>query len=311
METVLTISLPFFGLIFVGLGAGHWRLLGPGAVEGLNAFTFRFALPCLLFAKMAVIPVIELFDWRFVAAYSGGGVIAYAACAILTRALFRTSLAETAIAGMGAAFPNVGYLGLPLLLTIFGDEAALPAVLVIILDHVLHLPVTTALIEADQGRHGSLWAIFRKVITGLARNPLIIATALGIVWGQTHLTLPVPFASFLNLMANAAGPTALFALGATLAGRPLSDHFNEVALIAACKLLLHPMMTALIAFGLLTMDPKLAAIAIIDAALPIAANVYIMAGAYNVYVARTSTAILVSTVISLFTVSGLIILFGP
>lgn len=311
MESVLTVTLPFFALIFVGLGAGYWRLLGPGAVTGLNAFTFRFALPCLLFVKLSAIPVFELFDWRFVVAYSGGGVVAYTVCVVLGRVIFRSTIAENGIQGMAAAFPNVGYIGLPLLLMIYGDQAALPAVIIIIFDHITNLPMATAMIEAGQGKHSSVYAIFRKVIVGLARNPLIVSTTLGILWGLTKLPLPSPAASFLNLMANAAGPTALFALGATLAGRPLSANFAEVALMCFCKLVVHPAVTAVVAFGFLAMEPDLAAIAVIDAALPIAANVYIMASAYNVYVDRASTAILVSTLISMFTVSALILLLGP
>lgn len=311
MQTVLTIALPFFALIFAGFAAGHFQVLNQAAIKGINSFVFYFALPSLLFLKMSAIPVIELFDWRFVAAYSGGGLISYFLCMLLGRLLFGNRLAENALQGMGAAFPNVGYLGLPLLLSIYGDRATLPAVLVIIFDHLINLTLTTALIEADQGKRRSVLGIFRTVIVGLSKNPLIVATTAGVIWGQIHWQLPAPVGVFFTLMGNAAGPCALFALGATLVGRPISDNFGEVALISGCKLLLHPLATGLIAYEFLVMDPTLAAIAVIDAALPIAANVFIISNAYGIYVARTSTAILVSTIGSMFTVSILIVALGP
>lgn len=311
MSAVLTITLPFFALIFAGFGAGYFRLLDIHAIRGLNSFVFYFALPCLLFIKMSAIPIIDLFDWRFIAAYSGGGLASYILCAALGRYLYRNSLAENALQGMGAAFPNVGYLGLPLLISIFGDKATLPAVVVIVADHLLYLPLTTALIEADRGNHRSIGKIIETVIRGLAKNPLIIATVLGALAGGFQIGLPAPLETFIGLLGSAAGPCALFALGGTLVGRPMSHNFGEVALIAGFKLMLHPLLTALIAFELLDMDPVSAAIAIIDAALPTAANVFIMANAYNIYIARTSTAILVSTLASVVSVSLLIVALAP
>lgn len=311
MEIVLNIALPFFALIFCGFAAGHFRILGEAAISGINSFVYYFALPALLFVKMSAIPLVELFDWRFVVAYSGGGLFTYALCLALGRVLFRSRLAEGALQGMGAAFPNVGYLGLPLLIAIYGDRAALPAVLVLLFDNLINLSLTTALIEADQGRKRSLFGILWTVATGLGRNPLIVATAAGLAWGLTPFALLAPIESFFNLLGNAAGPCALFALGATLVGRQISDKFAEVALITVCKLFVHPLATAILAFRVLDMDPFMASIAVIDAALPVAANVFVMAKAYGIYTARTSTAILVSTALSVVTVSALIVLLAP
>src|SRR3546814_1365033 len=91
METLLNVSLPFFGLIFIGYGAGRTRLITPQAYLGLNAFVIWFALPALLFLKMSQAPVFEAFDPRFVAAYTGGGLIAYGTVAGLSRSEEHTS----------------------------------------------------------------------------------------------------------------------------------------------------------------------------------------------------------------------------
>jgi malonate transporter len=309
VEILLGISLPFFGLIGAGYFAGRFGALPPPAATGLNSFVFWFALPAMLFMRMSSASLLESFDWRFVAAFSGGGLISFAVCVVAGRLLFQTRLAEAAIQGMAASFGNVGYLGLPLLLAAFGDSVIVPAVTVIVLDHILLLPLTTALIQLGSGRHASSAAIARTVALALARNPLIIATAAGIAWSASGATLPQPLATFGELLASAAAPCALFVLGATLVGRPLSSGFPELALMSACKLLLHPALVLLLA-TLLSLDPLLRAVAVVEAGLPIAANVFVMARGYNVYVERASSAILLTTIIAVFTVSALLAIFA-
>ncbi|WP_370156843.1 AEC family transporter [Ferrovibrio sp.] len=310
METLLNVSLPFFGLIFLGYGAGHTRLITPQAYLGLNAFVIWFALPAMLFVKMASAPVFEAFDPRFVAAYTGAGLLAYGIIVSLSRLLFpQLSWGQRAVQGMGASFGNVGFMGLPILVTLFGDAAVLPAVLVIVFDHIILIPLTTAIIEGSGGGQASLGAILRKVGIGMARNPLIVSTFAGLIWGLTGLQLPVPADALLKLLADASAPCALFALGLTLAGRPLSHGLEQVTLTTIGKLAVHPILVWMLAVYVLHLDPFLTAVAVIQASMPTAANVYILATTQNVFVERTSSTILVSTAIATVTVSAFMVLF--
>lgn len=131
---------------------------------------------------------------------------------------------ERAVQGMSAGFGNVGFMGLPILVTLFGDAAVLPAVLIIVFDHVLLIPLTTALIEGSNGGNASLPAIFKRVAIGMSRNPLIISTFAGLLWGLTGLDLLTPIETLLNLLANASAPCALFAW----ASRWSDDPFQRV-----------------------------------------------------------------------------------
>ena len=310
METLLNVSLPFFGLIFIGYGAGRTRLITPQAYLGINAFVIWFALPALLFVKMSQAPVFQSFDPRFVAAYTGGGLIAYTTVSLLSRLLFpQLAWGQRAVQAMGAAFGNVGFMGLPILVTLFGDEAVLPAVLVIVFDHIVLIPLTTAIIEGSGSGHASVPMIFRRVAIGMARNPLILSTFGGLLWNFTGLHLPVPVDALLKLLSDAAAPCALFALGLTLVGRPLSHGLEQVTLTTIGKLAVHPLMVWMLAAYVLKLSPFLTAVAVIQASMPTAANVYILATTYNTFVERTSSAILVSTVVATVTVSAFMVLF--
>ena len=314
METLLNISLPFFGLIATGYAAGRARLLTAAAAAGLNTFVFWFTLPAFLFMKMSAAAPGAVLDARFVLAYSGGGILCFSVCVVLGRLLFRPSFAESAIQGMAAGFGNIGYMGLPIVVAVFGEHMLVPAVTVILMDNILMLCLPTALIEFNRGKGAAqglgVIRILGNVVLSLVRNPLMVAAAAGLAWGALGIPLPAPIATFGNLLANAAAPCALFVLGATLVGRPLTQGFPEIALLSGCKLLLHPALV----FGLasvLALDPRLTAVAVVEASLPIAANVFTVARAYDVYAERASSAILFSTICAVVTVSGFLLYFSP
>lgn len=220
MNAVITIALPFFALIFTGYAAGRWRILGQPAIAGLNAFVYYFALPALLIIAVSQADIAELFDPRVLAGYYGAGLTIYLAAAILGRIFFPNRLAAHALQGLTAVFSNVGYIGLPLVIAAFGVEATAPAVTILLLDNVVVMGITILFIEADLGRgQNSGLAAARTIATGILRNPLMAAVAVGIVLSATGTALPAPIKSYGDLLGSAAAPCALFALGATLVGR--------------------------------------------------------------------------------------------
>lgn len=302
MQAILSISVPFFGLIFCGYGARRWNLLQQSAVIGLNAFVFWFALPALLFYKLATTPEITQFDPKLLVAYSGAGLIVYALGAVGARLFFKANMGEAGISGMAVAYPNVGYMGLPLVLQIWGDSILVPAVIILLADTLIFFTLTTLLLEADSGRGQSIGQTLKRVVIGLGRNPLIIAALLGIVWWQLRLPIPLPIGGLLNMLASAAAPCALFALGATLVGQPMSDDRTEVSYLVFLKLIMHPFLAGLFAV-LLKLDSQLTHLAVIEASLPTAANVFVIATAYGRRPRRASAVVLMSTAIGVVTVS--------
>ena len=145
-----------------------------------------------------------------------------------------------------------------------------------------------------------------SVSTNLVRNPIIVAIFAGALFSATGLGLPTPIEAFTDLLGGAAGPCALFALGATLAGFPVSTGIAEISYMTVFKLLIHPAAIWLATTQIFDVDPLWASVAILGASLPVAANVFIVARQYDTYVERVSSAILVSTAVSVVTVSALL-----
>lgn len=310
-EKILTVALPIFVLIFSGYGAGRFRLLNEPSVVGLNGFVFYFALPALLFVKMTEAPIHEAFDWRFLAAYLGGSFIVFTITMLLGRTLFGHGLAVLGVQGLAATFPNIGYMGLPLVITAFGEAATLPAVLIVAFDVGITLSVAIAIVEAGRGRGGRWGQVARTVGVGLARNPLVLSISAGALLSVSGISLHPSVKAFGDLLGGAALPCALFALGASLVGNPVTAGMSEVTLLVGLKLAAHPLAVWLLVTYVFTLDPVWATVAVIDAALPSAANVFVLARQYGVYVDRASAAVLISTLISVITVSALLALLAP
>lgn len=125
---------------------------------------------------MAEAPLLEAWDWRFLAGYLTGGFAVFALAMLFGRTLFGHGLAILRLQGLAAAWPNVGYMGLPLVITAFGEKATLPAVLIIVFDALVTLSIAIALIEAGLGRGGR----FRDSLSILPWGPSETC------WGRRH-----------------------------------------------------------------------------------------------------------------------------
>ena len=167
-----------------------------------------------------------------------------------------------------------------------------------------------AALEVAQSKSASISLSLVHVGRTLLRNPLLVAPVLGIAVSSSGLPMPKPIGNFLDLMAAAAGPAALFALGLSLFGHKLLGDAVEVTWIVILKLAVHPVVTYLLVTYVFVMEPVWAHSAIILSALPAGALVFVVAQQYNVYVQRASSAIIATTALSVLTVSALLIWFG-
>src|SRR5215212_4467501 len=307
MNSIFDTALPFFALIFCGYGAGRLRLLDETAAAGVNTFVFFFALPAFLFGLMSSSPIGEVVNGPFIGAYVTASLSVFVLAALVGHRLFSLGRAEAAVQGLAAVLANTGYMGIPLISAVFGREAAVPIVVGLTLDGILLIPLGIMLIESSKEGADSLPATALSTFFALAKNPLILSIFAGLALSTTGFNPPMPLGNFLDLLGGTAGPCALFALGATLAGRSVAGGTAEVSYMTFMKLVLHPATLFLTTTVIFSVDPLGATAALLGASLPIAANVFIVARQYNVYVARTSSAILVSTAVSMISVSALLL----
>jgi len=314
VQSLLTVAIPFFAIALLGYVAGRSGLVSQPALAGLNGFVYWFALPVLMAVKIGQAPLRQTFDPNFLLAYYGGGLIvlllALATCAVV----FRDRPAVMVLQGLSAIFGNVGYMGLPVAMAAFGPEAILPAVLAVVGDAGLIVVVAIIAIELDVNRGLGASRAVKTALRGVLRNPIVAAIAFGMIIALLQIPLPRPVAAFGDLLGGAAAPCAMFALGGSLSDRKLSETAamgGEVALLCAFKLIAHPIAVGLMATYVFPLTPVWTAAAIIQAATPIAATVFVLAQIYGHYVAQSSAAVLLSTAGSIVTISALLFTLAP
>ena len=299
MLDVLNISIPFFALIFLGFGAHAIGFIDVAGARTMSKFAFYVTLPPFMFLKITASDPAAILNWGFIWRYESSTILIYLTAALIAQLLFRLGRLESGIFGLNVAYPNYGYMGIPLAILAFGDEAALPMALILFADTIVLLTLTACFVSGNEG--GPVAAIKRISFTMIA-NPLVIAVLAGLLFSASGLILPKIPQQFGTLLAGAAAPVALFALGATLFGQPVRAAAAEVSAISLLKLILHPLLVALFFQGLPGQEPLWVKVAILSSCLPVAANVFMLANHYGAYTGRTASAILMSTALASATV---------
>ncbi|OYU41064.1 MAG: malate transporter [Pseudorhodobacter sp. PARRP1] len=305
MLAILLKTLPFFAVIGLGYGAGRARFFSPEATAYLTKFVFYFALSAMLFGFAANLDLSAVFSWAFVWAYFLASSLVWVIVAGV--ALMRGVKPEVAVfEAHTGIIGNVGFLGIPMLTLLLGRAAVGPVLLVLAVDLVVFSSLLTLLVVGlREGRMS--WGIFRVLGLGLLKNPMIVSVVLGMAWGATGWALPVPVNEFMTMLGAAATPCALFAIGASLAGRS-AERLEVAAWLSFAKLVLHPAAVALAALVIFPVERYAAGVMVAAASLPVAGNVFILAQHFGVAPQRVSTAILLSTAASVLSVTAVIAL---
>ncbi len=304
MVEILSLALPFFGLIALGVIATRFWRIGEEGLAWLNVFLIYFALPALIFLVIAAAPFEKLIGWPFVTATASVTIAAFLGVFVVSRRLFGTAFKTAALQGTAASYGNVGYMGLPLAVAFFGPEATVPAALVFCFDCAAQSVMTAGLAtlaHEDQDEAG--WIdISVRVARQVFTHPFIIATILGAAASALQWKIPAAPATILAMLMNAAGPCALFALGVTVGMRKFSKPGREAPLVAVTKLLLQPVLAYAVVGSVPGIDPTWLHVAVMMAALPTASNAFILASQYRAYVEGASTAVILTTAFSAVTI---------
>jgi predicted permease len=306
LDPLLGAAFPVFALVACGVLAGRFRLINPGSSEALNRFVYAFALPALLFIAVYRGSLDDLLgSGRFVL----GVILATLGTALagfaLSRFVWRASPGESVMRALNASFANTGYLGIPLVTVAYGEHAGLPAALATVATNIVSFAVAIVCLELIANPRGGGVA---KALAGVARSPLIWPIALAVVVVAVGVKIPLPVERFASLLAAAAGPCALFAIGLFVSQLSIREGFRASWPTSVLKLVLHPALMAALAYYLLPIDAYWAKVAVVCASLPLGATAFVLAQRYQLLEAETSTGAVLSTAASVVTVSAVMTL---
>lgn len=313
MLQVLLVTFPFFALVLAGFAAAHRRMLPLEAIPGLNGFVLFFALPCMLYRFGSTTPIAQLLD------LSVAGVYLFCALVMVGFAIAMTlnnriRWNDASLGALVAAFPNTGFMGVPLLAALLGPAAVGPVIVLIVVDMVITSSLCVALSRLDSP--GGAMQAGRQALRGVVSNPMPWAILGGALASALQFTLPAPLEKTVWLLADAASPVALFTIGAVLARSQMqANHpmpWSDYLPVALMKLLLHPMLVLAVGSAAIQLGVPLERFAltvmVLIAALPSASNVSLLAERLGADNGRIARIILVSTVAAFLSFAGAVAL---
>jgi predicted permease len=306
---MLSLTVPIFLLIGLGAISARSGLVQEKQVEGLAAFVLNFALPALVLGALAGQDIGRTFDWRYVAAYAGGSLVAFFTAFLILRFGLKRPLSAAAIGGMGGATSNTGFIGFPVTSLAFGSLALTAMPLNMMVENILIIPLALALAESGKEEGAPLGRTIAATARRLSRTPLILAILLGVILSLLHLPIPGVIGTAIDMLAKASAPCALFVVGGTVAMLDASGRGSgmaaEAGLIVACKLLLHPLAVAAAFFLIGGADPGMERIGIVLASVSMI-TVYPIFGARYGVAGVSSTALVAATAIGFFTITAVL-----
>lgn len=320
MHALLSGFAPIWTLTAIGYAVARGGLLGPAAEAVLGRFVFHVAMPAALF-MMVSRARLGSFVNPSVLAFAAGTALVSAVGFVVARRFFGRGTAEGAISGMASGYVNSANLGIPVAVQVLGDASFVAQI--ILFQVLLVSPVVLTLLDRGTDRSSAHWkAGFRRMLTMPVRNPIIMASLLGLLVSATGVRPPLAVAHSLDLLGAAAVPTALITLGLSLHGRPDTEAAeegagvpgsrSEVATVVALKTLLQPLIAFAVGGPLLLDLPEHQLLAVVlCSALPTAQNAFIYARQYGLDTTLARNAVVASTVVSMATLSFATWALGP
>ena len=319
MLDVLRVTFPFFALVLCGYLAARRQMLPFEAIPGLNGFVLFFALPCMLFQFGAKTPIAQLLDASafFMYLFCALVMVAFVVAITLNK---RFGWNDAAFGALVGAFPNTGFMGVPLLVALLGTAAAGPAIVTIVIDMVITTSLCIALSRLDGAGQQGVGQAAKNALLGVVKNPLPWAILLGTLFSAFQIELPGPVEKTVGLLGDAASPVALFTIGAVLArSQKIAHHeqhgpltWKDYVPVALIKLFLHPVLVLVVGLAAISMGLPIDAFAlkvmVLVAALPSASNVAMLSERFGADNGRIARIILVSTAAAFLTFSGAVAL---
>ena len=308
MLEVFALVAPLFAMIILGYIAGRVVKLPIEGLVWLNFFIIYIALPALFFQLLSKVDFDNFISVNFLIITTWSTFFIFIVSFAIAALHNKGDIAASTIQGFAGAYGNIGYMGPPLALAAFGLPAVTPAVMIFCFDNTLHFILAPTLMALRKGEHQSALKLIGKIIWSIFTHPFIIATIAGLCASLIHFTPPAPIEKSLALLAGAAAPCALFTMGVTAALRPLKTVPIELTWLVPIKLIAHPALV----YGLLTwlgpFETVYVQTAVLMAALPAATNVFVIAQQYDTWQERASSAVVVSTLAAMVTVTLVIYL---
>ncbi len=287
--------LPVFAILALGFGMGSFKTASEPEARALNRIAFLVLQPALIFPLIAGIDL-GGFDFRALAVYALCEAVAFTLAYAIARIVFGRAHLESWLLAMAVVFVNSLLYIWPISFLIYGEAAALPITAIVAWDSSFSFAffiVTTDLMSGSSSRGAAMKRV--------ARNPVLIAIALGMAMNAFHIPVPDPVLTAAKFAGAGAAPLTLFALGVILSQQSIRPT-GTVAGISALKLIFFPLLVWT-ALGLFAPGTDWRALFTLNAAGPSGAMSFALALLYGVRTDTIAPVVIWTSVLSLFSLA--------
>jgi len=172
--------------------AGWLGYISRSLADGLVHFAYNVAMPALLFVTIAQEPARNLLEWRFLFAFGGGSILCFMLMFLAMRVGSGRDVASSTMYGMAAAMTNTGFVALPILHSLYGQPAVLPAAIATVFVAGVMFPATVILLESGGRDAHPRTAGSAMLVKHIVLNPMVLSTLIGLAWAIVGLPIPAP-----------------------------------------------------------------------------------------------------------------------
>lgn len=314
MVNILLIISPIYIVILLGYLLTRAGLFDKPDMRVFGKFVLNLALPALIFNAVAQRPIADILNGSYILVYLGGSLLSMGMGFFCARRFAGMDHTGSTFAAMGVSCSNSGYVGLPILMLTMAPVANVAMALNVVIENIVIIPMLLMLAEGGRNGAGPAHKMLLSTAAKVLRAPMVVALALGVAASFLGWRPPDAAARTIALFAQASGALSLFVIGGTLVGLPLRGIGPRVLPVAIGKLAGHPLAVLLVAsllplLGMRPLDPALRTGAVMMAAMPMLGIYPILAQGYG-HAERSAAALLITTVLSFFTLSGSLWLLG-
>jgi predicted permease len=301
MADVLNLTIPMFSLIGIGYLLRRIQFMSEQDGTVLSKFAFYILLPPLMFTSILSGDASKSLNINFIFSYEIITISIFVLTYLLG-VLIKLKTMEKAIFGLNAAYPNYGYIGVPLCILAFGAEAAIPLALILLADTFVLL-TTLIFYKLTETRKTSLRELSKEIIQRFIYNPLMMSVFVAFIFSTVDIKIVTAIDRTLSIVAASATAVALIALGVSLNVTSIKNQKSVLFFITVIKLIVHPILIFIVFQFQTNIDPIWVKTAIVCASLPVAANVFVLANYYKNFESESAAAITITTIVSSITVT--------
>lgn len=292
------ITAPIFVMLFLGLWLKTRNVINDGFIKTASQLVYSLGLPVMLFITCATTNTSQATDWRLLAAFGLMTCLVFIG-SLVTSHWHCKDKRDQGVLVQGAFRGNLVILGLAFCVNAYGEKglalASLPVAMTVVVYNILSVYVLNRSLHSEG-------ASLKPTLIGIAKNPLIIAIALGFLTNAVGMGLPSVILDSGKYLSQMVLPLALICIGGSLATTRLSQ-LDSVTLSACIwKLILSPLIACAIAVALGLRGDALGILFLL-AASPTATISFVMVQAMNGNAVLAARIVAHTTIWSLFSVT--------